>query len=125
MRHIIAACAATLLVWTPAFAYAPFASYEKPEEAEPPSIDELITKYAAEYGASEHEMRVTIKCESNFNPKAVGDSGHSRGLVQIHRPSWPDITDEQAFNPDFAIRFMAERFSEGKERLWTCWRLNF
>lgn len=124
MRLLIWGAAVTaVLLWAlPIFAYAPFASYEKPKE---PTIDELITHYAAEYGVSEHAMRVTIKCESNFNPNAVGDGGNSRGLVQIHRPSWPDISDEEAFDPDFAIRFMAERFSEGREELWTCYRLNF
>lgn len=121
MRLLIwGAVVTTVLLWAlPIFAYAPFASYEKP------TIDELITQYATKYGVSEYAMRVTIKCESGFNPNAVGDGGQSRGLVQIHRPSWPDISDAQAFDPDFAIRFMAERFSEGREELWTCYRLNF
>lgn len=70
-------------------------------------------------------MRTVIKCESNFNPNAVGDSGYSRGLVQIHSRYWPEITDEMAFDPEFAITFLAEKLSEGKGRLWTCYRLSY
>lgn len=67
-------------------------------------------------------MLVTIRCESNFNPRAVGDGGKSRGLAQIHKPSHPDITDEQAFDPYFAIDFMAKEFKNGNKWKWTCWR---
>lgn len=73
--------------------------------------------------AKAKEMVSTIKCESSFKPDAVGDGGHSRGLSQIHAPSWPDVTDEQAFDPVFAVSFMAEQFKRGNERAWTCWRL--
>ncbi len=80
---------------------------------------------ANEYGVSFHEMSVTIGCESSWNPKAIGDSGRSRGLAQIHAPSWDDISDDQAFDPYFSIDFMAKKFSEGQQDLWTCWRQNF
>lgn len=39
-------------------------------------------------------------------------------MVQINREHWPDITDEQAFDPDFALKFAAEKIANGEEYLW-------
>ena len=86
------------------------------------SVDSLIDEYSLKYGVSATVMRQVIKCESSFNPNAVGDGGASRGLVQIHRPSWPNITDAQAFDPEFSVRFLAEKLSNQQGYLWTCWR---
>lgn len=97
-------------------------------EAEPVAITESLTveqkisKYADQYGVSEEVMKGVIKCESGFNPNALGDSGRSRGLVQIHAPSHPTITDEQAYDEDFAIEFLAKNLKEGKGSMWTCYR---
>lgn len=63
-----------------------------------------------------------IKCESGGNTNAVGDGGHSRGLVQIYQPAHPDITPTQAFDPEFAVSFMAKEWSEGNQWKWTCWK---
>lgn len=68
-------------------------------------------------------MRTVIGCESHFNPNAVGDHGLSRGLVQIYGPAWPEITDQEALDPEFSTRFLAEKLSEGQGNLWTCYRL--
>jgi hypothetical protein len=60
--------------------------------------------------------------ESGWNPEAVGDGGTSIGLVQIHLPAHPDVTREQALDPDFALTFIVDKFLNGEEHLWTCWR---
>lgn len=88
-------------------------------------LEELVEQKAEEYGVSASVMKAVIECESNWNVSALGDSGESRGLVQIHRPSWPDISDEEAYNPEFAIDFLAAKLSEGEGQLWTCYRLLF
>lgn len=90
---------------------------------QPVPIQEMITEYAHLYGLKEDRFRATIKCESNFNPLAIGDHGQSHGLVQIHLPSWPTVTKAQAQDPDFALRFMAQKWAEGKHKLWSCWRI--
>lgn len=92
-----------------------------------PSETELqlyALKMSEKYGVSYHEMSVIIGCESSWNPDAVGDGIKSRGLVQIHS-DFHSETDEQAFNPYYAIEFLAKKLSEGKGDLWTCWRKNF
>lgn len=89
---------------------------------EPFTIEEKIEHYGNKYNVSSDVMTNVIKCESGFNPKAVGDGGNSRGLSQIHRPSHPTITDEQAFDEDFAIEFMASEMSKGNSWMWSCWK---
>ena len=86
-------------------------------------ITTLISHYSELYGVSSITVSSVIKCESGFNQNAVGDNGNSFGLVQIHLPSNPTITREQALDPDFAISFLAKQLASKKGKLWTCYRL--
>lgn len=58
----------------------------------------------------------TIYCESmwyNIKSGYVNEQGiqeESYGLAQIHLPSHPDITKEQALDPYFAIRFIVDHW---------------
>lgn len=82
-----------------------------------------MRSYAAHYAVSGDEMWKTIQCEdASLDPLIRGDSGHSRGLVQISDIYHPEITDVQADDPFFAIDFMAKYFAAGKKTQWTCWR---
>lgn len=83
---------------------------------------ELVAYYAKEYNVSEERMTKTIFCESSFNPNAIGDGGKSFGLSQIHLPSHPSVSKEEATNPQFAVEFMAQAFSKGQQKMWSCWR---
>lgn len=67
-------------------------------------------------------MARVINCESSNNPNAVGDHGYSFGLAQIHLPSHPYVSREEALDPEFAVEFMAKNFKAGNARLWSCWR---
>lgn len=87
------------------------------------TIDEIIISKSKEYGVSETTVRQVIKCESSGNPNAVGDGGNSFGLVQIHLPSHPYVSKEEALNPEFAIDFLTKNLSQGKGRMWTCYRM--
>lgn len=82
----------------------------------------IIEAYAVRYGIPSGALVNTIRCESGFNAKAVGDQGQSFGMAQIHLPSHPDITREQALDPFFAIDWTAQQFKEGNANLWTCYR---
>ena len=68
-------------------------------------------------------MKKVIFCESSNNRYAVGDGGKSFGLSQIHSPSHPSVTKEQAFDIDYSINFMAKNISEGRGNMWTCYRI--
>lgn len=72
-------------------------------------ITKTISQYAT--GTKAYQMARTIYCESNnYNIKSYL-SEESYGLIQLHLPSHPDITKEQALNPDFAIHWMADNWS--------------
>ena len=94
----------------------------------PERIDQEIENQAQKYGVSAEVMRRVIKCEStgsttiqSYHRRPDGSREQSFGLSQIHLPDWPDVTREEAIDPQFAITFMAERFSEGREELWSCY----
>jgi soluble lytic murein transglycosylase-like protein len=89
------------------------------------NIPKKIEYYSDRYNVSKHVTTTVINCESSFNPLALGDGGYSRGLVQIHSRYHPSITDEMAYDPDFAIKFLTSNLSKGKGHMWTCYRNNF
>lgn len=100
----------------------------------------LVEKYAKEYGVSEALISELITLESggtwneslqSFCSYTVdhpewgvktGEREKSYGLAQIHLPSHPTITYEQATNGDFSIRFIAKAISEGRGSQWSCYR---
>jgi len=101
----------------------------------------MVNQYASKYGVSASDMKRVIDCESGWDPAVqsqhkytqgqvdrhpewgvmVGQYERSFGLVQIHLPAHPTVTEEQAKDPDFAIDFMAYWFSQGKQSWWTCY----
>lgn len=44
-------------------------------------------------GASQEMLNVVAKIESSNNPKAIGDSGLARGLYQMHKPAWEQVSE--------------------------------
>lgn len=86
------------------------------------TISQIIEEKATKYNVSASVMTNVIFCESSNNPKAIGDHGKSFGLSQIHSPSHPNVTREQAFNPEFAIEFMAKEMSSGNAWKWSCYK---
>jgi hypothetical protein len=88
-------------------------------------IKQRIIHYAEIYGVSWEVMDFIVKCESNYNPNAIGDNGHSFGLVQIHLMSWIDAGVDYglATDPEFALDFLARKLKSGDGHLWTCYRL--
>jgi surface antigen len=88
---------------------------ETPEE----SIEDKAKTIAEAYGVSFDIMNKIIENESKWNPDAIGDNDNSYGLIQIHLPSHPEITKEQALNPEFALDFLAKEIKAGREWQWT------
>jgi hypothetical protein len=52
----------------------------------------------------------------------VGDREQSFGLVQIHLPAHPQVSKEQALDPEFAINFLAKSLQNGKGGMWSCYK---
>lgn len=97
--------------------------YQKGGLNAPRNVENLIDEYSLKYEVSASVMRNVIMCESSFNPNAVGDGGNSFGLVQIHLPSWPSVSREQALDPEFAVEFLAKNLAIHNGKIWTCYRM--
>lgn len=85
-------------------------------------LKELTRQIAEKWDVPRETMEQVVECESQWNTNALNKSENSRGLSQIHQASWPDISDEQAYNPVFALNFLAEKLSKDQGYLWTCYR---
>ena len=83
-------------------------------------IKELIIRISKEYGVSPTLSLRVAKCESGLNPYAIGDRGYSRGLWQIHKTYHKEVTDQQAFDPEWSTRWALKHIKNGND-LWTCW----
>lgn len=93
-----------------------------PRLLEPSEVKELARKTANKYNLDEDKFLWVVGCESSFNPKAVGDGGKSFGAAQIYLPAHPEITEEQAKDPHWALDWMAKEWQAKRERKWTCAR---
>ena len=88
----------------------------------------VYTKYGKDIKAD--RLLATIMCESGFKsiqskvPSKTGPNGRedSWGIAQIHLPSHPTISRQQALDPAFSIRWMIEQWVQGNQEHWTCYR---
>jgi len=97
-------------------------------------VIDLASKYASQYKVDKGSLLRTL---ANENPSYVPDAQSelkykqgnrwgfpagtrekSFGQCQIHLPDHPDITYEQAIDPDWCINWMAKKFAEGKQSMW-------
>lgn len=92
---------------------------------------DLIYQASEKYGIDQDVLYNVLYCESTLNPNAQGDwstttkSYTSFGIAQIHLPSHPEITKDQALDPVFAIDWTAKQMSEGRSWQWTCWNMKY
>lgn len=103
---------------------------EETIEWTPERLEQLARNTAEAYDIDVEVFIETMRCESiNFKDPAI-QSGHylhgkreqSFGVVQIHLPSHPDVSYEQAIDPVWALEWAANEFSKGNEHMWSCWR---
>ena len=107
----------------PGIAYASILSatvtYEAIEEIpieESETLEEMALRIATRWNIDENILFNLVYYESRWDPHA--DNGHDRGLVQINRTYNPDVTDEQAFDPEFSLNFAAEAIAKGEASKW-------
>jgi hypothetical protein len=72
-------------------------------------INRTIALHAT--GTKAYQMQRTLFCESHYRNIKSRLPEESYGIAQIHLPSHPDITKEQALDPDFAIKWMANNWN--------------
>jgi hypothetical protein len=86
------------------------------EELVEETLQEKADRIAQEYGISFVKLSNLVTYESRWDPKA--DNGYDRGLVQINRAAHPNITDEQAFDPEWALVWAAKKIANNEEHIW-------
>lgn len=98
-------------------------------------VESLVEIYAAKYNVSKSSLLKTIKNENNtfdFDRQSdlkykkgnrwgfkEGEREKSYGIAQIHLPDHPDVTYEEATDPEFSVNFMASNFAKGNENWWS------
>ena len=50
---------------------------------------------------------------------------NSIGIAQIYLKYHPEVSRENAEDPQFSMAFMARRFRDGYANEWTCFRMYF
>ena len=70
-------------------------------------VNELVDKYAGEYGVSPHVLRHVALCESGFDPLANRNEPYA-GLYQFGPVTWGKYRDKMKENEDAALRFDAQ-----------------
>ena len=75
-----------------------------------------VYRVAKIYGVSGYQMERTIECESRFNniqstAYQNGAREDSWGIAQIHLPSHPEVSRDEALDEEFTIEWMAKNFN--------------
>lgn len=88
------------------------------------AMNELITRIANEYLINPVKAIKVAVNESGLNPNAKNTKGNypagsvDRGLYQINSYWHAEITDEQAYDPEFSTRFFCQMVNKGRVREW-------
>lgn len=72
-------------------------------------LDPVVNKHAKRVGMSTGMLMCHIAAESALDPSAVGLNGSDMGIAQISLPHNPGVTAKQAFDVEFAIKYVADR----------------
>jgi len=73
---------------------------------------QMAAEYGGEAGVPPEFILALIKAESNGNPRAVGDAGHSVGLFQLHdRGVGYGYTVEERYDPALQFQLMMPRIA--------------
>lgn len=95
---------------------APIASPAKIE-----SPQEIITRICEERGTDPKLALAVAEAESSFNAQAThtnADVSIDRGLFQINSKYHPEISETQAFDPEFATNFFLDAVAAGNLSWW-------
>lgn len=92
-------------------------------------IPAMVSYYATQYGVSQKLANYIAEHESDYNPNEVGDEHitcrqdnqykgqavYARGVFQITRCYYPEVTDSQAFDPQYNIQFAMAIIAKGRD----------
>ncbi len=85
------------------------------------SVRDIVVEAAIRNDIDVKKFLATAQCESSLRPGVTGDGGNSIGLFQIHLPSHPQVTKEEAFDAYWSAEWSAKKFKINPN-IWTCYR---
>lgn len=93
------------------------------------SPQEYVVKYAQAFHAPEKELLQVSKCESNFNPNAIGDGGKAKNIFQYHEPTFnryekllgEDLDYNSYHDQAKLTAFVFAKYPKEK-KAWTCYK---
>ena len=92
-------------------------------------VKELARNTAKDHGLNVQKFLKTLNCENQFRAKGQsehvykGEREDSWGSAQINLYWNPTISKAQAEDPEFAIKWTAEKWATGNAILCSCWKL--
>lgn len=94
----------------------------------PERIAKEVDTVSEKYGVSAKLMSDIIACESqgsttiqSYQKQPYGRE-KSFGLAQIHLPAHPNVTKEEATDPQFAIDFLGKNLKQNPN-MWSCYKM--
>lgn len=91
------------------------------KEKEPETIQALIQRIAEKNKTDVKLAMAVAEAESSFNPKAEhknADGSTDRGLYQINSKWHPEVSETQAYDPEFATEFFCKAVKNGNLSWW-------
>ena len=82
------------------------------------TLKEMSVRIAQEFSIPPTILSNLVYSESRWDSQATSTT-NDWGLVQINLDANPDVTKEQALDPEFSLRFAAEAISKDKQGAWT------
>jgi soluble lytic murein transglycosylase-like protein len=101
----------------------PHTPIESHSNADPDQWDALLNRMGQKYNVPPMFLKSVMLIESGGRPDAVGDSGHSVGLFQLHDQGYGSGMGDSRFDPeanaDRAARGLAEAWQAGERAGYT------
>ncbi len=118
------AASATSGASTPARAYLPHTAIESSgASGDPARWDAMLNRLGQKYNVPPLFLKAVMLSESGGRPDAVGDSGHSVGLFQLHDQGYGAGMGDSRFDPevnaDRGVRGLAEAWHAGERAGYT------
>lgn len=100
-----------------------------PEQHAPETVEQIISRVCLARNVPFDIALRVARCESGLRPQALNvntTGSRDRGIYQINDKYHPDVTDAQAFDPEFAANWFCTAYLNGKlDAYWSaskkCW----
>lgn len=103
--------------------FAPHTPIQSHSDADPDQWDPMLNRLGQKYNVPPLFLKAVMLSESGGRPDAVGDSGHSVGLFQLHDRGYGAGMGDSRFDPetnaDRAAKGLAEAWHAGERAGYT------